>query len=71
MACLTQFSFIFVENPDLGIKEIIKRSIKMMQGRKRKLFDENMSFIGLAFLATLTLTIGYLWVLTYYATTMA
>lgn len=35
---LSQTYFIFIENPDLGIIEIMKASEMMMRGRKMKLF---------------------------------
>lgn len=63
--------YILVDDPDLSVREAIRKSQKMMQGQKFNLFYLQLSFIGWALLCVLTAGIGYLWLAPYYATTEA
>lgn len=63
--------FILADNPDIGPLEAIRRSKKMMKGRRWKYFCLGLRFVGWSLLAVLTLFIGYLWVMPYYSTSMA
>ena len=63
--------FILKDNPEIGTMEAITRSRKMMSGHKGKLFGLCLSFIGWAFLCTLTLGIGFLWLYPYMTLSMA
>lgn len=56
--------YIIIEE-DLGVFKSILLSINMMKGYKWKFFVLNLSFVGWAILATLTLGIGYLWLIPY------
>lgn len=38
--------FALVENPDAGVGEAVRRSVRMLRGHKRKLFVLELSFIG-------------------------
>lgn len=60
--------FVMADNPDIGPMEAIKRSKKMMHGKRWKLFCLGLRFIGWSLLSILTLFIGFLWVMPYYWT---
>ncbi len=53
--------FILAEQPQLTAGEAIERSKRMMDGHKAQLFLLDLSFIGWALLAALTMNIGTLW----------
>lgn len=57
--------YIFADNPDMGIMEILAESKRMMDGNKWKLFCLQLSFIGWGILAVFTLGIGTLWLMPY------
>lgn len=57
--------FIAFENPELSSKECVLKSKELMIGKRGKLFCLQFSFIGWAILATLTLGIGFLWLIPY------
>lgn len=59
---------ILSDNPEMSAMEALKKSKKMMDGFKWKLFTLQLSFIGWAILCILTCGIGFLW-LTPYITT--
>lgn len=56
---------ILFDNPDMTGKEIVEKSIQLMQNNRWKLFCLYLSFIGWALLCVLTLGIGYLWLIPY------
>ena len=58
----SQALYIQAENPDMGWKECIDRSQKMMDGHKWRLFCLGMSYLGWAILCAFTFGILYLWV---------
>lgn len=60
----SQAFFILADNPNIGIMEAIAESKRMMKGNKMKKFLLDLSFIGWAILAELTV-IGLLWLLPY------
>lgn len=57
--------FIAIDNPDLGVKQVIEKSKELMIGNRGKLFVLQLSFIGWAVLAVITFGIGYLWLIPY------
>lgn len=57
--------FIMLENPSMGAMEALRASKEMMRGHKMELFLLELSFIGWALLAVLTLGIGSLWLVPY------
>lgn len=63
--------YILVDNPELSIREAIRRSQRMMVGQKFNLFYLQLSFIGWFFLACITGGIGFLWLAPYYRTSEA
>lgn len=52
--------YIVKDNPEIGADAAIRESMKMMKGYKMKLFLLDLSFIGWAILALLTLGLGLL-----------
>lgn len=60
--------FIFVDNPEMGIMEIISESKRMMGGNKWKYFCLQLSFIGWGLLIPFTFGIGYFWFMPYLIT---
>lgn len=64
-------SYILRDYPELENNAAIELSMKMMQGRKMKLFLLKLSFIGWAILSILTLCIGFFWLVPYVQATMA
>lgn len=54
-------SFVLADNPGMTANQAITRSKEIMKGRRWKLFCLELSFIGWAMLAVLTLGIGMLW----------
>ncbi|OJF76488.1 MAG: hypothetical protein BKP49_06540 [Treponema sp. CETP13] len=56
----SQMEFIAAENPSISTKKVMKMSIAMTEGYKGDIFLLQLSFIGWALLAILTLGIGYI-----------
>lgn len=67
----SQVPYILLDNPNMSAMDAIKMSKNMMQGHKADYFVLMLSFIGWSILATLTLGIGYLWLIPYTQVTMA
>ncbi len=63
--------YILNDNPQMGAKEALEESKKMMNGFKGKLFLLHLSFIGWALLSILSLGIGFLWLVPYVQTATA
>ena len=57
--------YILAENPEIGAREAIERSKRMMHGHKMELFVLNLSFIGWHLLGAITFGIAYVWVAPY------
>ncbi|MDR2383528.1 MAG: DUF975 family protein [Prevotellaceae bacterium] len=53
--------YLLRDNSSLSADELIRKSMKMMEGNKMKLFLLDLSFIGWMLLCILTLGIGLLW----------
>ncbi|MBO4698015.1 DUF975 family protein [bacterium] len=60
-------NYIFEENPDLAVSEILERSEKMMKGHRWELFLFQMSFAGWFLLAICTLGLASVYVAPYFA----
>ncbi|BBH21563.1 hypothetical protein Back11_29080 [Paenibacillus baekrokdamisoli] len=67
----SQAYYILRDNPEISALEAIQRSKEMMVGHKWRLFVLHLSFIGWMLLAILTCGIGFLWLNSYFLTTMA
>lgn len=63
--------YILVDDPDISVREAIRKSQRLMQGQKFNLFWLELSFIGWHILCILTCGIGYLWFYPYYMTAHA
>ncbi|MGH7249751.1 MAG: DUF975 family protein [Minisyncoccia bacterium] len=57
--------FIMADNKEIGVREALKQSKKIMYGNKWKFFCLCLRFIGWALLSILTLGIGFLWLIPY------
>lgn len=57
--------YISYDNPELSSKECVLKSAELMKGNRGKYLLLLLSFIGWAILATLTLCIGFLWLMPY------
>lgn len=70
MMNLSMAFYVMVDDPDIGVIQCLKESCRIMNGNKGRLFYIGLSFIGMAFLALLSLGIGYMWVLPYMCVTI-
>ena len=61
----SQALYIQAENPDLGWRECIDRSRKMMDGHKFELFTVHLSLIGWMILIVITFGIATIWFVPY------
>ena len=68
---LSQALYVYLDYPDLSTMEVLKMSIKIMNGKKRQLFYIRLSFLPLFLLVLVTFGIGLFWFLPYYHVTMA
>ncbi len=57
--------YVRVDNPDMGVIQILKTARKIMHGRKLDLFVLCISFIGWFFVCYITCGIGFLWLAPY------
>lgn len=53
--------YILTDNPDMGIREAVNESKRLMKGRKWEFFVLGLSFLGWAILCTIPCGLGYLW----------
>lgn len=63
--------FILADNPSVGVRNALNISKQITYGYKGPLFLLYLSFIGWGILASLTLGIGYLWLMPYIYTSLA
>jgi len=68
---LSQTFFLLAENKDMGAMQAIEESWNMMKGHKGDYFLFSLRFIPWAFLAILTLGIGFLWLYPYMSVSFA
>lgn len=67
----SQVYFVSKDHPELGPKQAITQSRKLMNGKKGKYFLMILSFIGWGILGVITLGIGFLWIVPYYTAALA
>ena len=67
----SQAIYVLADNPEIGIIEALKESVKITKGYKWEIFVLQLSFLGLIILGIITLGIGLLWVMPYMQVTMA
>lgn len=65
----SQALYILAENPNMGAREALRRSERMMVGHKMEYVMLQLSFLGWHILAGCTMGILYLWLLPYIMTT--
>ena len=53
--------YVLADNPDMGAREALSESRRIMRGNRFKLFCLGLSFIGPMLLCILTLGIGFIW----------
>ncbi len=63
--------YIAYDNPSLSAKECVLKSESLMTGNRGNLFLLELSFIGWAILAAMTLGIGYIWLIPYLQVSIA
>lgn len=62
---LSQSYYIMLDYPDLGLAAILRQSIRLMKGRKLRLFYLQLSFLPLMLLVIPTFGLGALWLTPY------
>ena len=65
----SMIEYIYIDNPDIGITEVMKKSREMMKGHKWQLFCLELSFIGWIILTPFTLGILLFWLTPYMGVT--
>ena len=63
--------YILIDDPQISIRDAVRKSQRMMSGQKFNLFYLQLSFIGWWILSILTGGIGFLWLIPYNTTSMA
>ena len=63
--------YILIDDPQISVREAIRKSQRMMSGQKFNLFYLQLSFIGWFLLSCITGGIGFLWLCPYYMTSQA
>ena len=63
------FYFIIVENPEKGILEALNESRQLMIGNRFRYFCLGFSFLGLILLGYMSLGVGFVWLMPYFACT--
>ena len=67
----SQVFFILADNPKMKAKEVLDKSMEMMDGYKWKLFRLYLRFIGWILLSILSLGLGFIWLMPYMAVSRA
>ncbi|MGN0191274.1 MAG: DUF975 family protein [Candidatus Cryptobacteroides sp.] len=63
--------YILIDDPQISVREAIRKSQRMMTGQKFNLFYLQLSFIGWFLLSCISGGIGFLWLVPYYMTSQA
>lgn len=71
LARYSMIGMIILDRPDLGALKILSESAKITSGHQWKILRLTFSFIGWAFLASLTGGLGFLWLSAYYRTALS
>ena len=67
----SQVYFVKLDNPDMEVMDVLKKSKELMNGHKMDYFVLLLSFIGWLILGVFTLGILYLWLMPYMSVTEA
>ncbi len=65
----SMINYIYIDNPEIGITEVMKKSRTMMKGHKWQYFCLTLSFIGWILLTPFTLGILIFWLMPYMGVT--
>lgn len=57
--------YLLIEKPDMGVRDVLSESRRLMNGNKARKFYINLSYIGMILLSVLSFGIGLLWVTPY------
>lgn len=57
--------YLYIDNPEIGILDVLKKSREMMKGHKWQYFCLCFSFIGWAIIGVFTLGLLYFWLMPY------
>ena len=68
---ISQSFFLLLDFPSRSAKELLQQSIRLMKGKKKKLFLLQISFLPLMLLGVLTFGLGNLWINPYMNMTLA
>lgn len=63
--------YLYLDNPELGAMDYIKKSIALMKHNKGRLFYYYLTMIGWVLLGVLSLFIGFIWISPYMGVTVA
>lgn len=61
---------LLIEHQEMTPSEVLKESLRLLKGNKGRMFSLMFSFLGMFILGILSISIGFLWVLPYYYTTL-
>ncbi len=67
----SQIYFLYLDNPYLSSREIMRQSKDLMHGSRFRLFYLEVSFLGMALLGIFSFGIGFLWIMPYINMTRA
>ena len=67
----SMINYIYIDNPEVGITEVMKKSREMMKGHKWEYFCLTLSFLGWMILGIFTLGLLYFWLIPYMNATYA
>ena len=62
-------SYLYIDNPEIGVVDVLKKSRTMMKGHKWEYFCLNLSFLGWMILGIFTFGILYFWLIPYIGVT--
>ncbi len=71
MLALSMCYYLYIDHPEMNIRQLLAASFQIMKGNKIRLFYIYISFFGLLLLSVLTCFIGILWVIPYISCTTA
>ena len=67
---LSQSYYVMLDYPELSVTEVLKRSARIMKGKKKQLLYVRLSFLPLFVICLLTFGLGLFWLIPYYHVTM-
>ncbi|MBD5545084.1 MAG: DUF975 family protein [Lachnospiraceae bacterium] len=67
----SQVFYLMLDFPEESARELLAHSAKIMKGNRLRLFYLRVSFLGLFLLGSMSLSIGFLWIMPYMNMTLA